>query len=97
MYSIRYSCRILIKLEISSQIFEKKKAQISSFIKILPVGAELFQPNGQTDMTTIIVVFRNFENAPKNPKILIRMLLRPKPEEVLILLATKLIQCGYLD
>ena len=34
-------------------------------MKILPVGAELFRTDGQTDMTKLIVAFRNFANAPK--------------------------------
>ena len=44
-----------MKLKHSRQIFEKKKkSQISNFIKIPPVGAELFHAEG------------NFANAPKN-------------------------------
>ena len=43
-----------------------KKLQISSFIKIRSVAAELFHADGQTDMTKLIVAFRNFANAPKN-------------------------------
>jgi hypothetical protein len=35
-------------------------------MKIRPVGAELFHEGGQTDMTTILVAFRNFVKAPKN-------------------------------
>jgi len=43
-------------------------------LKIRPVGTELFhadrltyrQTNRQTDMTKLIVAFRNFANAPKN-------------------------------
>jgi hypothetical protein len=38
-------------------------------MKIRPVGAELFRADGETDgrtdMTKLIVAFRNFENAPK--------------------------------
>jgi len=34
-------------------------------MKIRPVGVELFQPYRRTDMTKLIVVFRNSENAPK--------------------------------
>ena len=41
-----------------------KKAQISRFIKIHAVGAELFHADGQTDMK-LIVTFRNFANPPK--------------------------------
>jgi hypothetical protein len=57
-----------MKLEFSRQIF--KNSQISNFMKIRPVGAELFQAEGQTDgqtvMTKPLVSFRNFTNAPKN-------------------------------
>jgi len=35
-------------------------------MKIRPVGAELFHANRRTDMTKLIVTFRNFANAPKN-------------------------------
>jgi hypothetical protein len=42
-----------------------KKAQISSFLKIRPMGVDLFPANGQTDMTKLIVAFRNFAIAPK--------------------------------
>jgi hypothetical protein len=38
-------------------------------MKIRPVAAELFHEDGQTDITKLIVVFRNFANAPKNRKI----------------------------
>ena len=43
-----------------------KNTQISNFTKIHPVGAELFHADGQTDITTLMVAFRNFVNAPKN-------------------------------
>jgi hypothetical protein len=59
MYSTRYSCRILIKLEFSRQSLEKK-VQISSFVKIRPVVTELFHEDRQTDMTKPTVAFRNF-------------------------------------
>ena len=56
-----------MKLGFCPQIFEK--CQISSFIKIRPVGAGLFhadeQTDGWTDMTKLIVAIRNFANAPK--------------------------------
>ena len=39
--STLYSCRILMNLEFSRQIFEKNP-QISNFMKIRPVGAVLF-------------------------------------------------------
>ena len=34
-------------------------------MKIRPVGAELFDTDGRTDITKLIVAFRNFANAPK--------------------------------
>jgi len=46
MKSTRYSCQILIKLEFSGQ------TQISNFIKIRPVGAELFHTAERTDGQT---------------------------------------------
>ena len=42
-----------------------KKPEISSSIKIGPVGAKLFHADRQTDVTKLIVAFRNFANAPK--------------------------------
>jgi hypothetical protein len=35
-------------------------------MKIRPVAAELFHAEGRTDMTKLIVAFRNFANAPKS-------------------------------
>jgi hypothetical protein len=51
----------------------KKNTQISNFMKIRPVGAELFhadwqtdtQADGRTDMTKLTVAFRSFANASK--------------------------------
>jgi hypothetical protein len=43
-----------------------KKAQISSLIKIGPVGPELFHADRRTDITKLIVAFRNFAHTPKN-------------------------------
>jgi hypothetical protein len=37
-----------------------KTTQISSFMKIRPVGAELFRADRRTDMTKLKVAFRNF-------------------------------------
>jgi hypothetical protein len=54
-----------MKLEFSRQIFEK----CSNFMKIRPVGAEIFHAYGRTDlqtgMTNLRVAFCNFANAPK--------------------------------
>ena len=41
------------------------KTEISNFMKIRPVGAEIFHAERRTDMTKLIVAFRNFGNAPK--------------------------------
>ena len=68
MESTRYSGPISMRLESSRKIFEH-----SSNVKRhenLSVRAELFHVHGQmqrrTDMTKLIVAFRNFANAPTN-------------------------------
>ena len=43
-----------------------KNGQTSNFMKVRPVGAELFHADGQTDMTKLIVALRNFANETKN-------------------------------
>ena len=45
-----------------------KNSLISNFMKIRPVGAELFHADRRTDrdMTKLIPIFRNFPNAPKS-------------------------------
>jgi len=45
--------------------FFPNNTEISNFMKLRPVRAELFHADGQTDITKLIVVFRNFANAPK--------------------------------
>jgi len=60
-----------MKLGVSRQF--STNTQISNFMNILPVGNELFHMDGQTerrtdrltDMTKLIVAFRNFANALK--------------------------------
>jgi hypothetical protein len=55
-----------------------RNTQISNFMKILPVGAELFHANrrtdrqtdGRIDMAKPIVAFRNFPNAPKKRRLI---------------------------
>jgi len=61
-----------MKIEFSLQGFSKN-IQISDFIKILPVGAELFQADRRTDgwtkgqtWTKLIVAFRNFAKVLKS-------------------------------
>jgi len=43
-----------------------KNVHVSNLIKIIVVGSELFQADGRTDMTELIVSFRNFTKASKN-------------------------------
>jgi hypothetical protein len=66
MWSTRYLCQMLMKLNFLC-IFSKHN-QISKFIGILAVGSELFhvdaQLDRQTHVTKLLVVFRNFPNAP---------------------------------
>jgi hypothetical protein len=45
------------------------KTQISNFIKIRPVGVDFFNTDRQTNMTKLVVAFRNFVNTPTNPTI----------------------------
>jgi len=58
-----------MKLESSRMIFEKYSniklhENPSSWSRVVPCG----RTNGQTDMTKLIVAFRNFASAPKNRK-----------------------------
>ena len=58
----------LNEIQFSQHIF--KNVQISNFVKIRSVGAELFHADGrtdrQTDMTKLIVTFRIFANTLTN-------------------------------
>jgi len=74
MKSIRNSRQILIKLEFSRQIFEKKKSSNikwtvnpSNGSRVVPHG----QVNGRTDMTMLIVAFQDFANASKNERLVV--------------------------
>jgi hypothetical protein len=40
-------------------------------MKIGRVGAELFQADGQTDTTKLLLAFHNFANASKNQRLLL--------------------------
>jgi hypothetical protein len=47
----------------STDCWKMPKYQI--FMKIHPLGAELFHADGRTDIMKLIVAFRSFANAPK--------------------------------
>jgi hypothetical protein len=53
---------------------------MSNFIKIRPVGAELFDADGRTDTTNLIVVFRTFANQDNSSPISI-LTCKPISEE----------------
>jgi hypothetical protein len=69
----RSSCKlpfILVRFQWNLNFLDKLSTniQISNFKEIRPVGVEveLFHPYRRTDMTKLIVAFRNFANARKN-------------------------------
>ena len=49
MYRTRYYCHIPVKLILKPDSRKKKIFQISNFVKIRQVGAELFHANGRAD------------------------------------------------
>jgi hypothetical protein len=67
MFITRYSCKILLKIEFSPQIFEKYSN--IKLQKMRPEGVELFHEDGRTDTTKLIVDFGNFTNASKKAEI----------------------------
>jgi len=64
---LRVKCLILSSDFNETWIFSifSKNTQISIFMQIRPVGAELFHADGRTGMTKLIAAFRNFAKAPK--------------------------------
>ena len=65
MLSTRYSCHILNKIEFFCGRLSKN-TQVSNFMKIHRMGAELFRVDGRTGITKLTVAFRNFVTAHKN-------------------------------
>ena len=74
-YVHRSSCKMSVTLARfqSNVIFLDRfwnNRKISNFMKIRPVGAELFpayrRTDGQTDMTKLIFAFLNVSNMPRN-------------------------------
>jgi len=66
MLNTLYSCHILMKLQFSQQIFEKScnfkfHENPYSGRRVFPCG----KTERRTDMTKLIVAFRNFADAPK--------------------------------
>jgi hypothetical protein len=80
MQSTHYSCQILMKLNFLDKF--SKNTQKSKYMKIPPVGADLFhadesrmdgrtdgrtdRQDRQTNMTQLIAAFRNFAKSPEN-------------------------------
>jgi hypothetical protein len=77
MQSTRYSCQILMELELFPQIFEKYSRikfheELSCGSGVVPCGRTDRQTDRQTDMSKRRVAFRNFANAPKNQLVMYR-------------------------
>jgi hypothetical protein len=49
---------------------EKKTVKMSNFIKVLPVGTELFHADRRTDMTKLTLAFGTFATAIKNSNVI---------------------------
>jgi hypothetical protein len=69
MWSTRYSCQILTKLEFSRLVFEKYSnikfhENLSSGSRVVPCGQTDGWMDGQTDMTKLVVAYRSFAKAP---------------------------------
>jgi hypothetical protein len=73
----RSSCKVtvsLVRFERNLKLLDRfsKNPQISYSMEIRPVGAELFHADGETrtdgrtDMTKLIIGFRNFKKVAKN-------------------------------
>jgi hypothetical protein len=62
-----------MKLKFSVERFSKN-IQISDFMKILSVGAELFHADRRKDMIKLMVAFRNFSNAPKKKTLTLNLM-----------------------
>ena len=64
MSNTRYSCPILMKLEFSRQIFDK--LQLSNFMEMSPVGAEMTHADRRTGMSNFTVSFCDFVKVLNN-------------------------------
>jgi len=63
-YSARYSCPILMKLEFFRADFRKMVMYQVSWKFVLWKPSCSMRTDGHTDMTMLLVAFRNFANAP---------------------------------
>ena len=64
------SCKvpdILVRFQLNLDLLHRfsKNAQISKFMKVRLLGAELLHVDGRTDVTKLIVTFRSFPQAHK--------------------------------
>ena len=62
------SCKgpvILVQFSCNLNFLDIFSKNISNFVKIRPVRAELFLADRRTDMTNVTVAFHGFANAPK--------------------------------
>jgi hypothetical protein len=66
-WSTRYSYQILLNLESFQQIFKKfsNLKFLSSGYRVVPYGRTNGRTDRQTDLTKLIVAFRNFANSTK--------------------------------
>jgi hypothetical protein len=74
----RYSCQISWNFNFMDRF--SKDTQIPNFVKIRPLGAELFHADGQTGVIKILVAFRNCANAPNNYPVVRVPSVAPSPE-----------------
>jgi hypothetical protein len=58
----------LVSFQWNLNVFDRfsKNTQITHFMKIRPVGAELLHTDVRADMKKLLVAFRKFAKAPKN-------------------------------
>ena len=66
MWSARYSCQSLMKLEFSRHIFEKILKYQISWKSVQWEPSFSVRTDGPTDMTKLIVALHDFAKAPKN-------------------------------
>ena len=64
---LHVKCPLVLSYVNETWVFSKFSTNYKepNFMKIHPMGAELFHAGGQTDMTKLIVTFRNSANASK--------------------------------